>query len=478
MNMRKIVFLAVGMMAVLSSFSAETPKRMNVLFVSVDDLNDYISPMGGFPGVKTPNFDRLAEMGVMFSNAHASSPVCGPSRCAIMTGRQPFVTGVYKNRIDEQAVVKKTGSLNLEFLQNGYYVAGAGKIYHRFAYIKEDWSEILTDHKWPKLNPADVQDYAGGFRKVGAYPKGTEEKTADYQSASWAIERLLAPRDKPFFIACGIYRPHVPWNVPKKYFDQFPLESIELPDYINTTNDLDDIPEFGRQLARQGFDSGKAVRRYENSQHAAIARAGQAKELIRAYLACIAYADAQLGRILDAYEKSPERDHTILALWSDHGWHLGEKAHWRKATLWEEATRVPFFMVIPGVTKPGSRIDRPVSLIDIYPTLRDYCELQSERKLCGDSLRPLFDSSGKAEWRDYAFTVYREKSIAVRTPYYRLIRYPDDGEEFYDHRNDPRERVNLINNPEYMDAIRKTRRLLPVEKEMADQLPDQKKKKR
>jgi arylsulfatase A-like enzyme len=462
---RKTSFLGLIFWMTLILHAGEKP---NVLFIAVDDLNDYISPLGGYPGVKTPNFDRLASMGVMFTNAHTPSPKCGPARCAIMTGLQPFVTGVYSNEEDDQAAVKRTGSLNKEFLENGYHVAGAGKIYHKFAFIESDWSEVMAKQRWPKPRPGDVVDYAGGFSKTGSYPDSKEDRTADYRAVSWTIDQLSAPRSSPFFIACGIYRPHVPWIVPEKYYRDIQLSSIERPDYAGQKEDLEDVPLFGRRLAFQRFK--KSTDDYRKSPHADIRSADHGRELIQAYLACIAYVDAQLGRLLDAYEASPERDNTLLVLWSDHGWHLGEKAHWRKSTLWEEATRTPLFMVIPGVTEPGSRIDRPVSLLDLYPTLREYCNLQSDREISGDSLFPLIESPTTAEWRDHALTSYKEKSITVRTPTHRLIRYPDGEEEFYDHRRDPEEQINLINNSQGSKELEDTRHLLPALTEMADPL--------
>jgi arylsulfatase A-like enzyme len=467
---RMRAFLGIFGIACALLNPAHASGKRNVLFISVDDLNDYISPLGGFPGVKTPNFDRLASMGVMFTNAHTPSPVCGPARCAVMTGLLPHVTGVYSNDQDDQVAVRKVGGLNQEFLENGYFTAGVGKVYHNFEFVEGDWSESKRMRNWPDADPGDISNYAGGFKDVGSYPDEREADTADYKAVSWAIERLEATRDEPFFIACGIYRPHTPWTVPQKYFELFPLESIEVPAVVNNIDDMDDIPDFGLLLAHQRFNNTSLE--YSTSFHADISDAGDGKVLIQAYLASMAYADAQLGRLLDAYEglDPTKRDNTLLVLWSDHGWHLGEKARWRKSTLWEEATRVPFFLILPGVTEPGTVIDRPVGLIDLYPTLRDYCELDSDRALCGDSLRPLLESADTNEWRDTAFTVYKEKSITVRTPDFRFIRYPDGGEEFYDHRIDPGERNNLIAEPSYAADIAETRSLLPSLQDMEDPL--------
>ncbi|MDF1825573.1 MAG: sulfatase-like hydrolase/transferase [Verrucomicrobiales bacterium] len=452
----------------LTTAVADAAPRQNVLFIAIDDLNDYISPLGGNPAVKTPNFERLAEMSMTFTNAHCSSPVCTSSRTAVMTGVEPFQSGVYTNKVEFLPTVKRLGSLNREFLEDGYFTAGAGKIYHAFKFIDDDWSETFRPGKWPSVPKKRQRSYAGGFTQVGSYLDKVEPKTGDYRATEWAIERLQHQRDEPFFIACGIYRPHVPWNVPQKYYDLYPLDQIKVPEALLENTDLDDVPEFGRMLAWTGLGE-KVHESYEESPHAAILRDGDFEELLQAYYAGISYADAMLGRLLDSYEAHPERDNTALVVWSDHGWHLGEKAHWRKSTLWDQATRVPFFVRVPGITTGGSRCDRPVSLIDIYPTLREVCELGGDRELAGDSLVPLLRDPEGGRWRDYALTSYLDQSIAVRTPDYRLIRYPDGTAEFYDHRVDPEELENRYGEPDYSEALTELEGLLPSQ--MVDPLP-------
>ncbi len=445
--------------------ASQPSERPNVLFLSIDDLNDFVSILDGHPQAKTPNLERLAKMGLRFTNAHTASTVCNPARCALMTGRHPFETGVYQNGQPAKPTIERLGNLNREFLQNGYHTAGSGKIYHLNLYIESDWTESKPKFPWPALPKQNRFAIGGQFDTAGAYPDELENQTGDYLTAQWVAQRLRNPGKKPFFLACGIYRPHVAWQVPQKYFDLFPEESIILPE-VNP-NDLDDIPAFGRILALSkeggdGEDAEDITTNLESNPHADIVKAGHWKRGVRAYLACIAYADAQIGHVLDALEASPARDNTIVVLWSDHGWHLGEKNHWRKGTLWEESTRVPFIIVAPGITKPGTTCDRVVSLIDIYPTLRDLCGLNGKSKLSGQSLRPLLTNPAATGTRNHALTTYIDGSIAVRTPDARYIRYPDKTEEYYDRTIDPKEWTNLAASPAHAAKIAEIKKLLPA----------------
>ncbi|MFN9085812.1 MAG: sulfatase, partial [Acidobacteriota bacterium] len=274
-----------------------------------------------------------------------------------------------------------------------------------------------------------------------------EEAMGDFQVVDWVVQQMNTPRDQPLFLACGLYKPHLPWYVPQKYFDLFPLDSIVLPK-ING-DDLDDVPPIGRKYAKPDGD------------HKLITGAGQWKQAVQAYLACIAFADAQLGRLLDAYEKSPFRQNSVIVLWSDHGWHLGEKLHWRKFSLWEEATHNVLMVVAPGVTKPGSRCDRTVSLMDVYPTLVDLCGLPARQELEGVSLRPLL-ADPKAKWERPAVTTYFRNNHSVRSEEWRYIRYEDGKEELYDHKQDPLEWKNLAADPKLSAVKEKLARWLPA----------------
>jgi arylsulfatase A-like enzyme len=255
----------------------------------------------------------------------------------------------------------------------------------------------------------------------------------DYQSVSYAIEQLNRPHDKPLFLACGLHKPHMPWNVPRKYYDLYPLDQIQLPKVLET--DLDDVPPAGVKMARPDVD------------HAKILASGRWKEAVQSYLASITFCDAMVGRLLDGFDKSPYAENTIVVLWGDHGWHLGEKQHWRKFALWEEATRAPLIFVVPGVTKPASVCDRTVDFMSIYPTLTDLCGLSTPAHVEGQSIRRLLQDP-KAAWDQPAITTHGYKNHAVRTEGWRYIRYADGGEELYDEAKDPREWVNLAGKPE------------------------------
>jgi arylsulfatase A-like enzyme len=263
-----------------------------------------------------------------------------------------------------------------------------------------------------------------------------EQKMGDAQVADWVIEQLGRPQEQPFFLACGMFRPHLPWYVPQEYFDRFPLEQIKLPKTIE--HDLDDIPSAGIQMAKPQGD------------HAKVLAHKQWHRAVQGYLASISFADAQIGRVIDALDQSELLDNTIVVLWTDHGWHLGEKQHWRKFALWEEATRTPLIIVAPGVT-PGSRCNRPVNLIDIYPTLIDLCDLPRRDELEGKSLRPLFIDP-KTPWDRPSLTTHKRNNHALRSERFRYIRYADGSEELYDHTVDPLEWQNIAGNPAYADA--------------------------
>ncbi len=332
------------------------------------------------------------------------------------------------------------------FTNHGYWSAGAGKIYHGSFPDPASWQAYFPSQKQNKPpDPAPAQRPVNGFAKRH-FDWGPVAKPAsamgDYKVADWVIGQLKRKHDKPFFLACGIYRPHLPWYVPKKYFDLFDETEIQLPPTLK--DDLKDVPAAGVKIARPQGD------------HAKVTEHQQWKKAVHGYLASIAFADEQVGRVLDALEKSPHAARTIIVLWTDHGWHLGEKQHWRKFTLWERATRTPVMFVVPkGIsktlaagTKAGTRIDSPVGLIDLYPTLIDLCGLGDNSALEGRSLVPLLANS-KANWNRPALTTHGRNNHALRTPRWRYIRYADGGEELYDHAKDPNEWTNLAGKPQH-----------------------------
>ena len=337
-----MVSVAAWCLCLLTVRAADPASKPSVLFIAIDDLNHWVGHLGRNPQTITPNVDRLAGWGVSFAHAYCAAPACNPSRTALMSGLRPSTTGVYHNSQDYRPYVKLEQTLNSYFRANGYYVAGAGKIYHGGGGRVEEWDDYEGGSR-AEEGGAYTKKAVGALR--WAQLKGGDDSVVDYETVGYCIQQLERAQDRPFFLACGIFRPHLPWNVPQKYFDMHPLDAIELPPHRD--DDLDDVPPAGVKTALAMGD------------HPRVLEAGAWKEAIQAYLASITYADAMLGRLLDALEASPYSDNTIIVLWGDHGWHLGEKQHWRKFTLWEEATRAPLIWVVPGLTPKGRSARAP-----------------------------------------------------------------------------------------------------------------------
>ncbi len=437
-------FLIVAIvMAPASVLHAAEPAKPNVLFIAVDDLRDWVGYLGRNPQTITPNIDKLAKRGMAFTRSYCAAPVCNPSRCALMSGMRPSTTGVYENQNDWRTVVPENLPLTTQFRKAGYFVCGAGKIYHEAYARRAEWDDYLEKvggDPQPKGN-----DGVGGIKFAPLDCK--DEDLRDWKIASYAIEQLGKKHDKPFFLACGIHKPHMPWNVPQKYYDMHPLKDIKLPPYLK--NDLDDVPPAGIKMAKPMGD------------HKAIVDSGRWKDAIQGYLAATTYCDMLIGRIMDAFDKSAYRDNTIIVFWCDHGWHLGEKDHWRKFALWEEATRAPLLWVVPGLTKPGSVCDRTVDFMTIYPTLTDLCGIATPKHVEGKSIRALL-ADPKAEWSEPAVTTYLYKNHAVRTEGWRFIRYANGDEELYDEAKDPNEWTNLAGKPEFAAKKAELAKLLPT----------------
>jgi arylsulfatase A-like enzyme len=431
--MRTVVLILLASVHLLH---AAATNRSNVLFIAVDDLNHWIGHLGRNPQVKTPNIDRLARKGVTFTRAYCAAPVCNPSRTAIMSGMRPSTTSVYQNGIDFRPHVTLEQTLNSHFRKHGYFAAGAGKIYHGGAGRADEWDDYMRGGAGePK---GKLEDRSAGGIKFGVLDCDDSEM-GDYRIASWIIAQLERKHDKPFFLACGFHKPHMPWNVPKKYYDFYPVESIQLPPFL--TNDLADVPAAGVKMAHAFGD------------HARVIEAGKWKQAIQGYLAAISFLDAQVGRVLDALEKSSHASNTIVCFWGDHGWHLGEKEHWRKFALWEEATRAPFIWIAPGITKPATRCERTVDFMSIYPTLCELTGLHIPKHVEGKSIKTLL-SNPAAEWTMPALTTHGFSNHAVRSERWRFIRYQDGGEELYDHRVDPYEWTNLASRAEFKHVKR------------------------
>ncbi len=430
-----------------TKYNSPTPlsRKPNVLFIAVDDLNHWVGHLGRHPQTKTPNMDRLAKLGVTFTRAYCAGPVCNASRAALMSGLRPSSTGVYDNGQNWKPVVPVEKTLTTQFLKAGYQVWGTGKIYHANAHRDGEWTDYFVGNRRDKQtsHPDSKDDGVGGIK---FRPLTNDSRLPDENIVDYAIEKLAQAKEESFFLAVGLHKPHMPWNVPKKYFDLFPLESIVLPP--STENDLADVPPAGVKLANPSGD------------HAAMLRSGRWKEAVQGYLAAVAYCDAQIGRLLDAYEKSPQREQTIVVFWGDHGWHLGEKEHWRKFALWEESTRMPFIWVVPGVTKPGSACERTVDLMSVYPTLCSLCQLSRPDHVEGHDITPILKEPS-SDWPHHAITTYHRNNHAIRSERYRLIKYSSGDEELYDHQNDPYEWKNLANDPAHKAAKQELLKSLP-----------------
>jgi len=418
--------------------------KPNVLFIAVDDLNHWVGYLGRNPQTITPNIDRLAKRGVWFTRSYCAAPVCNPSRAALMSGLRPGATGIYDNGENFQPVIPESITLSTQFRNAGYFVCGAGKIYHSSVYRPGEWDDWL---KGARAGEGDEDGSPQAAVLAGKLPitplNCRDEDMPDFKFVDYAITQLNQKHDKPFFIACGLTKPHLPWSVPKKYYDKFPLEGIQLPPYKE--DDLDDLPPVALQMATRSGD------------HEAILKQGGTntwKQAIRAYLATINFCDAMVGRLLDAYDKSSERDNTIICFWSDHGWHLGEKHHWRKFALWEETTRAPHIWVVPGVTRPDSRCERTVDYMSIYPTLTDLCGLPTPAHVQGKSIRPLL-ANPQMPWDQPAVTTFRQNNHTVRSETWRYTHYSDGGEELYDETKDPYEWTNLAKQPGDHDSTKR-----------------------
>ncbi len=435
------------------------PARPNVLFIAVDDLNDWVGFLAGHPQVKTPNMDRLARKGVVFANAHCAAPLCCPSRAAVFSGKQPFHTGVYNNRHQILKLCPDLTLLPKHFEAHGYRTLGTGKLLHRknaelyskTYFTEQRWSPFTNQEARGPLPPNitlplngmpnDRIEFRNRQNSFDWGPVDAEDhEMGDGKVANWAVEQLLLNHDRPFFLAVGFYRPHTPLFVPRKYFDLYPTDSAVLPEV--TKNDLEDLNEAAKALAHSTSTAGL---------HKTVLEHGQWKNAVAAYLACVSFIDAQVGKILDVLEQSPHAENTIVILWSDHGWHLGEKEHWGKSTCWERSTRVPL-VVVPAIQSANESLNdrirrgvicqQPVGLIDLYPTLIDMCGLSAKPELDGRSLLPLLLNPEKATGR-VVVTTLAQGVYSARDHHWRLIRYADGTEELYDHQRDPNEWTNL-----------------------------------
>lgn len=466
------VLVLLFALAVQPAMAADQP---NVLFIAVDDLNDWIGCLKGHPQALTPNIDRLAARGMLFTSAHCAAPACNPSRAAIWSGRMPNHTAVWSNGSGSlNKVYPGAFQLPVAFKQAGYHTAGTGKLYHGKAQAEFDqyqryeqrWSPFAgSDVKYKKDeipskgtdNPRHLLKDSKGREVVlpiNRMPSDRRPNTNDGESfdwggfdlpdtdwgdtliTDWAIERLGEQRNKPLFLGVGYYRPHIPLFAPQRFFERFKYDPGKLPPY--RADDLDDLSPIGKKWAIDAVTAGL---------HATVVKHDQWQAAVEAYLACVTYVDHEIGRLLDVLDESDIADNTLIVLWSDHGWQLGEKDHWGKWTGWERSTKVPLIVVPPkqsadDFAKAGSTCDTPVGLIDLFPTFIELCGIEGPAVLDGDSLVPLLKKPG-ALYRTSTLTMFDEGNASVRNSDWRYVRYNDGSEELYNLRQDPNEWTNL-----------------------------------
>jgi arylsulfatase A-like enzyme len=458
--LKKVLLLVAALGFTTAGVAQDKP---DVLFIAIDDLNDWVGVLGGHPQAKTPNIDALAARGMLFTNAHTPAAACLPARTAILFGMSPFSSGVYTQLGDWRTnpTFDDKRSLPRYFRENDYLTLGGGKLFHAHTYAVGAFGGQQDVNAWdayfPSLDrqmpdeifpPADPNQRgaAGGGISTGHFDFGptitTPEAMADGQIATWISQQLMTARTGPRFISAGIFRPHLPWYAPKQYFDMYPVEDIILPDYLET--DLDDVPSVYADLAGAEPDLNASTMDW-------IKERGPRKwqEAVQGYLANVSFSDEMVGKLIDALDASGQADNTIIVLWADHGFHLGEKDSWGKMTLWDETTRVPFIVVAPGITTPGSRSDEVVSTQSIYATLMELTGLDRPEWVDGSSLVPLLENPDM-EWDDVAITTYGDYgNFSVRDDSWRYIIYSNGEEELYNNEIDPLEYINLANDPQY-----------------------------
>lgn len=478
--MKSVFFFATLCFA--NSLWAQTSERPNVLFIAIDDLNDWVGVFGGHPQVKTPNLDAFAQAGsVVFQNAHCAGPVCGSSRSALLSGFMPSTTGIYGNgqNMRSSKIVRQHATLPEYFSKQGYRTLSCGKIFH--AHTDEEGRDVghwAFDHyerirsgarvdksKYTSRNaniiagkpgPDSAFTKRGGSEFAWGPTRGTVEETRDYKAAEWGASQLQETHEQPFFIALGLSRPHLPFYVPQKFFDRYDASTFKAPDIKE--DDLEDITIPGKN--RPKFQA--------TDDYLWLKQNGLIDEAARAYAAATSYADECLGVVFDELANSPYRDNTIVVIWGDHGWHLGEKLRYRKTTGWSESTRVPLLVRMPGMNGQQD-CARPVNLIDLYPTLIELCGLPDKTELDGRDFSPLLEDPQQT-WDHPTLTVFGRGNASIHRDRYHYLRYRDGTEEFYDLHQDPMEWDNLIARLNSQQQLAKARLAKFVPVEFADAL--------
>ncbi|MEE4217848.1 MAG: sulfatase-like hydrolase/transferase [Xanthomonadales bacterium] len=461
--------------------------RPNVLFIAIDDMNDWAGFLDTHPQIRTPHMDSLAAQGVSFTNAHVPAPICGPSRTAIMSGLWPSTNGIYTNSANYRRDLPGVISMPEHFRQNGYYVMGAGKLFHaglpkipenafdeygeygssstpfskdEMDLAKQDpFNRVVKNGKEYRL-PLNGFPADRSWRSSNTFDWGPvdvpDELFSDTVTANWAIEKLNENHDKPFFLAVGFHRPHQPLYNPKRFHDLYPPETIELPPIQE--NDLADVPRAGREYALAPNTSGL---------HRSVWQYGEWENAVSSYLASISFVDELIGNIMAALEDSGYADNTLVVMWSDHGWHLGEKEHWGKATGWYRSTRIPLVIVppknaAPAGFEPNGVSTRAVNLLDLAPTIADATGVPLRKEWEGQSLVPLV-ADPEAQWQEHTHTTFGLGNHSISTARWQYIHYFDGTAELYDLQNDPDEFVNLANKPEFGGVQARLQQFVPEE---------------
>ncbi|MHC4757320.1 MAG: sulfatase-like hydrolase/transferase [Planctomycetota bacterium] len=466
MNRRSFLkYAAMGAAGLVSSswlpaLGQTTGKKPDVLFIAIDDMNDWTTLFNPENPIKTPNLVRLAKRGMFFSRAYCVVPACTPSRTAILTGYSPTTSGSYRNGDFLREVVPDAVTLPDYFRRSGYSAKGAGKIFTHFngAMGGDPAGKSFDEFQpMPCESRAPEKNYNGYTEKeeplhVPAFDWGEHrQKMIDIDMVEYIEKVMDQERVKPMFLAAGIFKPHLPFYAPPETFEKYPFDETIFPEMKD--NDLDDVPEIGKEMAHtEHFIYSNTTARPDNDP-------GSLKKMIQCYQASADFCDQMVGRLLDKLDETGKADNTIIVLWADHGYHLGDKESCVKFTLWEKANRVPFIIVAPGVAKRGSRCDRPVSLLDIYPTLIELAGLAAKKDLDGKSLVPLLKEPTQ-KWHPALMTMGKGNH-AVRSDRWRYIRYKDGTEELYDHSKDPWEWTNLAGEPEYAQVIEEHKKRLP-----------------
>ena len=448
-----LLFTSLALVASAICGMTSAADKPNVLFIAIDDQNDWIGCLGGHPQVRTPNIDRLAERGTLFANAHCQAPLCNSSRTSLMTGLRPTTTGIYglapwfRNLEKYRNVV----SLPQYLRQHGYRTYTTGKIYHG------EYGRGDKDNEFDVVGTAPSVGVQPDSKLVqtpsphplvdwGVFPHRDQEK-GDWKVASWAVDQLDAGLQEPFFLSVGFFLPHVPCYTTQDWYDLYPAETLQLPPVRR--DDRQDTPRYSWYLH---WKLPEPRLRF-------LEEANEWVNLVRSYLACTSFVDSQVARVLDALDRKGLTENTIVVLWSDHGWHLGEKMITGKNTLWDRSTRVPLIFAGPGIPGAG-HCTQPAELLDIYPTLIELCGLPPNSALEGHSLTPqIQDNSALRDWP--AITTHNPGNHGIRTENWRFIQYADGSEELYDMRADPNEWHNLAGKPQYTAELSRHRASLP-----------------